>query len=118
MENRSRPRAPHPARAQARAVDQQHDAGDALNRETRPSDRMRMPHERDEVPSGSDDHAPAHKEVIGQAARDLANGLRDTDCRGQAPAAARTSSARLRPGSACPPARLGRAARRMRRSGA
>jgi hypothetical protein len=110
--------------AQAQAVDQQHDAPDALYRERGRSDRMRMPHERDQavgVPGKSDTH-PTQAEVIGQAAEDLARGLRDTDCRGQpgapaSPCPPRPRLARPRGATAAAPARLGRAGRRMRRAG-
>ena len=111
-----------------RAVDQQRDAEDGLHRERGPSDRMRMPHERDEsaVTSTTGGKAPAQEEVIGQAADDLARGLRDTDCRGQPrgeqspcpdPAGARRTRTRGHSAAVAAPARLGRAARRMRRTG-
>jgi hypothetical protein len=133
MENRSMHRSSEPPRSsahpagEARAVDQQRDAPDALDRERRRSERMRMPHERDESPAHSTGGAtPAQDEVIGQAAEDLARGLRDTDCRGQSDAAdtpcpPRASAAqprmRARGVGSAAPARLGRAARRMRRAG-
>jgi hypothetical protein len=115
--------------ADARAVDQQHDSADAVYRERGPSDRMRMPHERDESATAatSGRQTPAQEEVIGQAAEDLERGLRDTDCRGQPPEAggpcpqpapASRPVSRAKPASACAPARLGRAGRRMRRAGA
>jgi hypothetical protein len=110
------------------AVDQQRDAEDGLYRERGPSDRMRMPHERDEsaVDATAGGKAPAQEEVIGQAADDLARGLRDTDCRGQprgerspCPGADVAARPRTRGHNAAvaSPARLGRAARRMRRPG-
>lgn len=76
-------------RADAFAVDQQHDAPDALYREHGASERMRMPHERDESASADSggangsEQSPEQSEVIGQARDDLARGLQDTDCRGQ-----------------------------------
>jgi hypothetical protein len=115
--------------ADARAVDQQHDSADALYRERGPSDRMRMPHERDESATAATSAAktPEQEAVIGQAAEDLERGLRDTDCRAQPPGAGSACPqitrgsrppARGRSTSASPPARLGRAGRRMRRAGA
>jgi hypothetical protein len=110
------------------AVDQQRDAEDGLYRERAASDRMRMPHERDEsaVTATTGSKAPAQEEVIGQAADDLARGLRDTDCRGQprgerSPCPSPDAAPRPRPrghsAAVASPARLGRAARRMRRPG-
>jgi hypothetical protein len=114
--------------ADARAVDQQHDSADALYRERGPSDRMRMPHERDESATAAPAaKTPEQEAVIGQAAEDLERGLRDTDCRAQPPGAGSACPqitrgsrppARGRSTSASPPARLGRAGRRMRRAGA
>jgi hypothetical protein len=120
---------PAPAAAAGQAVDQQRDAADALHRERGPSHRMRMPHERDEsaAAAASGSKSPAQEEMMGQAAEDLAHGLRDTDCRGQpraeqspCPSPASAPRARVRGHSAAAgsPARLGRAARRMRRAGA
>jgi hypothetical protein len=132
MHRSSERRAP-PAKpaADAQAVDQQHDAPDALRREHGASDRMRMPHERDEAPASAgastSGRMPDQGEVMGQAADDLARGLRDTDCRGEpaepgSPCPPRAAAARPRVRThsvgAAAPARLGRAARRMRRAGA
>jgi hypothetical protein len=111
------------------AVDQQHDGRDALYRERGPSDRMRMPHERDESAAAATagGKAPAQGEVIGQAHEDLASGQQDTDLRGEAAqelartaypiprAGAARSHLRGRRAAAACPARLGRAGRRMRR---
>jgi hypothetical protein len=127
--HRTSERAGSPAQpaADAQAVDQQHDAPDALYRERGRSDRMRMPHERDETAARSAAPETSGQDpVIGQAAEDLERGLRDTDCRGQpadpdapCPGATTTARARKRTRSvgAAAPARLGRAARRMRRAG-
>jgi hypothetical protein len=89
---------------------------------------MRMPHERDEsVVATEEARTPAQAQVIGQAAEDLARGLRDTDCRGQprsesspcpGPASEPGKRMRARPSSAAPSSRLGRVARRARRAGA
>ena len=113
--------------ADAEAVDQQRDADDALYRERGPADRMRMPHERDESATAATagGKAPAQKEVMGQAAQDLAHGMRDTDCRNQprsadspCPPPSGAGGRERGRASAAVPARLGRAARRMRRPGA
>ena len=112
--------------ADAHGVDQQRDADDALNRERGPSERMRLPHERDESAAAatSGEKMPDQQAVIGQAAADLAHGMRDTDCRNQPPAvdspcpqpAPSPGRERGRATSATP-SRLGRAGRRMRRAG-
>lgn len=120
MENGTSAGGPRHDAADARAVDQQRDGEDALYRERQGSDRMRMPHERDESSTAATAGAksPAHQEVIGQAARDLANGLVDTDLRGRTPREPREEAGRGRRRTAsAPPARLGRVARRTRRPG-
>ncbi len=73
-------------RADERAVDQQHDGADALDREHGTSDRMRMPHERDESASqnaNDEDKSADQRETIARARRDLESGQQDTDCRSQ-----------------------------------
>jgi hypothetical protein len=117
MENESSAGGHRHDAADARAVDQQHDGEDAVYRERKASDRMRMPHERDESSTAptAGGKSPAHEEVIGQAARDLANGLVDTDLRGHTP---REAGRGPRRAGSVAPARLGRAGRRMRRPGA
>lgn len=74
------------AAADPRAVDQQHDGADALDRERGSSDRMRMPHERDE--SAGENADPRDKlaeqrDEMERARRDLESGQQDTDCRSQ-----------------------------------
>jgi hypothetical protein len=124
MENRASQRPQRVPAADARGVDQQHEGADALSRERGASDRMRMPHERDQSAGATgQSQTSAQHEVIGQAAADLEHGLQDTDCRNQpAYARSRTSDltrapSRTQRASACAPARLGRVARRMRRTG-
>ena len=68
--------------ADAVGVDQQRDAPDGIERGRGPSDRMRLPHERDESPLQGADPSRAPAEVIKQAARDIARGLVDTERRG------------------------------------
>ena len=73
-------------RADARAVDQQRDAKDALDRERGPSDRMRMPHERDESSTENariDDKAGVQRETMARARKDIESKQQDTDCRSQ-----------------------------------
>jgi len=73
-------------RAGASCVDQQRDADDALQRERGPSDRMRMPHERDESPvqnAASADKTPGQRETMERARRDIESGKQDTDCHSQ-----------------------------------
>jgi hypothetical protein len=84
------------ANAGALAVDQQRDTRDGMDSERGVSQRMRMPHERDESAAGSAGSTralPAQAGLLKQAHRDLARGLQDTDCR----AIPNVS------GSACPP---------------
>src|SRR5262245_49200904 len=72
----------HPA---AVGVDQQRDSPHGIERGRGPSDRMRLPHERDESPLPGVDRArePAGStERVEQAARDVARGLLDTERRG------------------------------------
>jgi hypothetical protein len=76
-----------PHRIDPRAIghDQQRDEPDGIERGRGPSDRMRLPHERDETPQPAVDesvapHGPT--EVIEQAARDVERGLVDTERRG------------------------------------
>jgi len=74
------------ARAGARAVDQQRDAADALHREHGTSDRMRMPHERDESAVENaqlSEKSPEQRDIIARARKDLESGQQDTDCRSQ-----------------------------------
>ncbi len=69
-------------------VDQQRDSPDGIERGRGPSDRMRLPHERDESPLAGAGRAgePARSSdstaVIEQAARDVERGLVDTERRG------------------------------------
>jgi hypothetical protein len=73
-------------RADARAVDQQRDAKDAVDRERGPSDRMRMPHERDESATenaGVDDKADVQRDTMKRAREDIESAQQDTDCRSQ-----------------------------------
>lgn len=72
----------------SRSVDQQRDAPDGVMRERGPSDRMRLPHERDESTSADSTAAgktPRQGELIERAGEDLASGQQDTDCRNRAP---------------------------------
>jgi hypothetical protein len=74
-----------------------------------PGKRLRLPHERDESPAGSDAaKPPGQTRLIGQAGDDLQRGLQDTDCRAQPSTA----------GGLCPspagPAPRSRLARRRR----
>ncbi len=74
------------ARAAASGVDQQRDADDAMLRERGPSDRMRMPHERDESPTQNaahNDKTPGQRETMERARRDIESGKQDTDCHSQ-----------------------------------
>jgi hypothetical protein len=67
------------------AVAQQRDAPNGIERGRRPSDRMRLPHERDESPLQGADRSRMRAgttDVIEQAARDIARGLVDTERRG------------------------------------
>jgi hypothetical protein len=67
-------------------VDQQRDAPGGIERSGRGrSGRMRLPHERDEAPTPLADprrESVGPREVIEQAARDVARGLADTERRG------------------------------------
>ncbi|HZP86510.1 MAG TPA: hypothetical protein VFB54_06795 [Burkholderiales bacterium] len=69
--------------AENKAVDQQHDTDNALDREHGRSDRMRMPHERDEaaVSNATDAKIFTQREVMRQAHDDIVSGQQDTDCR-------------------------------------
>jgi hypothetical protein len=81
----AKPVPPAESNADAVAVDQQRDAPDGIERGRGPSDRMRLPHERDESPRQAADpaRAPAgSREKIEQAARDIERGLVDTERRG------------------------------------
>jgi hypothetical protein len=71
---------PAESNADAVGVDQQRDAPDGIERGRGPSDRVRLPHERDASPLQGTDLPPAP--VIEQAARDIARGLVDTERRG------------------------------------
>ncbi len=74
------------ARADASAVDQQRDAGDALDRERGTSDRMRMPHERDQSATQNaslEQKSRGQRDTIERARRDIDSGQQDTDCRSQ-----------------------------------
>lgn len=71
-----------------RSVDQQRDAPDGVIRERGPSDRMRLPHERDEAAASTGSASgktPAQDDKIERAGEDLASGQQDTDCRNRAP---------------------------------
>lgn len=73
-------------RAGAHAVDQQRNAKDAVDRERGPSDRMRMPHERDESSTENarpDDKAEVQRETMKRARKDIESPQQDTDCRSQ-----------------------------------
>ena len=88
------------ARADASAVDQQRDAGDALDRERSTSDRMRMPHERDQSATQNaslEQKSRGQRDTIERARRDIDSGQQDTDCRSQPNAS-----------PACPGSREGR----------
>ena len=66
-------------------VDQLRDAPDGIERGRGRSDRMRLPHERDQSPLQDADPAvepTGPTEVVKQAARDVARGLVDTERRG------------------------------------
>ena len=76
------PQSPPPeSNPAAVGVDQQRDAPDGIERGRGRSDRMRLPHERDESPlPGGRPAAPT--KVGTQAARDIERGLVDTERRG------------------------------------
>ena len=81
----TKPVPPAESNADAVGVDQQRDAPGGIERGRGPSDRMRLPHERDESPrqAAGPARAPAgSKEKIEQAARDIERGLVDTERRG------------------------------------
>ena len=77
---KTKPVPPPGSNADAVGVDQQRDASDGIERGRGPSDRMRLPHERDASPLQGAGVGPS--EVIKQAARDIARGLVDTERRG------------------------------------
>ena len=77
---KTKPMPPTESNADAVGVDQQRDAPDGIERGRGPSDRMRLPHERDESPLQGAERKP--NAVIEQAARDIARGLVDTERRG------------------------------------
>ena len=76
-----------PRRIDPRAIghDQQRDEPGGIERGRGRSDRMRLPHERDEASQPQTDERVAPRgptEVIEQAARDVERGLVDTERRG------------------------------------
>jgi hypothetical protein len=77
--------------------------------------RLRMPHERDESPTGApgSTKTPDHAQRIGQAHDDLERGLQDTDCRAQ-PAAAGSPCPSPAAVAVAPRSRLARRRRRAR----
>ena len=76
---------PHRIDPRAVAHDQQRDEPGGIERGRGPSDRMRLPHERDEAPQPPVDRNVAPygpTDVIEQAARDVERGRVDTERRG------------------------------------
>lgn len=86
--SRSRTTADGVDRSVDRAVDRRGEAPDGVIGELGSSERMPLPHERDEsaaTNSAASTKTPEQGEVIGRAGADLASGQQDTDCRNRAP---------------------------------